>query len=347
MSWLPLVGHEVPLAMLRNAAGRGRLGQAYLFVGPDGIGKRRFARHVAQGLLCEARKPETLDPCGKCPACVQVEVLTHPDYFEIGKPEDKNQLPIETIQQLCANLSLRPARGCRKIAVVDDADLLNDESANCFLKTLEEPPPGSVLILLGTSAETQLTTIVSRCQVLAFQPLTEVQVATLLSQLEPPTDAAEANRLAGWSGGSVALARQLSAPEWNQMRRDLVAGLASVPIDALQLTAKIGTFIEAAGKESAAKRQRGKQIVALAIEFFRKALHGRSLGLNPESEFESAAANLAGRLNVQTLLDLLERCMKADYHLGRFLNQPLVVDCWMDDLSQISAGVYQPVLGGR
>ncbi len=75
------------------------------------------------------------------------------------------------IRELCDQFALKPARGLRKVAILDDADDLNEEASNAFLKTLEEPPPGAVLILIGTSAELQLETIVSRCQVVRFDPL--------------------------------------------------------------------------------------------------------------------------------------------------------------------------------
>ena len=84
------------------------------------------------------------------------------------------------IRDLCDQFALKPARGSRKVAILDDADDLNDEAANAFLKTLEEPPPGAVLILIGTSPELQLETIVSRCQVVRFDPLPDAEIAALL-----------------------------------------------------------------------------------------------------------------------------------------------------------------------
>ena len=99
-------------------------------------------RKLAQALLCETRGEEELDPCGNCPGCIQVEAGTHPDFHEAGKPEDKHELPISVIRDLCDQFGVKPARGSHKVAILDDADDLNDEAANAFLKTLEEPPPG-------------------------------------------------------------------------------------------------------------------------------------------------------------------------------------------------------------
>src|SRR5205823_11168941 len=133
--------------------------------------------------------------CDECAACKLVDAGTHPDFFQSARPEDKLELPIETMRQLCLDLGLKPARGSRKIAIVDDADDLNEESANCFLKTLEEPPPGSMLILIGTNADRQLPTIRSRCQVIPFMPLPEPVVATLL-EADGEIEAAQIPRLA-------------------------------------------------------------------------------------------------------------------------------------------------------
>ena len=115
-------------------------------------------------MLCETRPEAELDPCGDCPAVVQVEAGTHPDFYEAGKPEDKHELPISVIRELCDQFALKPARGMHRVAILNDADDLNDEAANAFLKTLEEPPAGAVLILIGTSAELQKETIISRTQ---------------------------------------------------------------------------------------------------------------------------------------------------------------------------------------
>src|SRR5262249_33835338 len=103
-------------------------------------------------------------------------------------------------RDLCEHFALKPARGMRKVAILDDADDLNEEAANAFLKTLEEPPPGAVLILIGTSVEVQLQTIVSRCQVVRFDPLSASDVAELLLEQGVALDAGDARRRAGGAG---------------------------------------------------------------------------------------------------------------------------------------------------
>src|SRR3972149_2753601 len=261
MSWSSLLGHEQLIESFRASVRRGRLGHAYLFVGPEGIGKRQFAIGMAQGLLCEARDPLELDPCGVCTGCAQVASGAHPDLFMVGRPEDKNELPIEEIQNLCRDLSFKPARGGYKIAVVDDAADLNQASANCFLKTLEEPPPRSVLILIGTQPELQLPTIVSRCQVIRFAPLAEAQVKKILLQRGIVEDADRAERLAWMSGGSVRRAEELAEAGLWGFRRTLLDALSAPRLASVALAREMVSFAESAGTEGAARRRRARLVI--------------------------------------------------------------------------------------
>ena len=232
MSWQRIRGHEAVIQFFHNVVERGRLAHAYLFAGPEGIGKRRFALQLAKALLCEARPRARLESCGQCPACTQVEARSHPDFFFVQRPEENLEMPIRVMQELCQALGLKPARGLRKVAVVDDADDFNEESANCFLKTLEEPPPYSLLILIGTSADRQLPTIVSRCQVVRFQPLSQALVSELLAE-QGLTDPALVNRVARLSGGSMGQATALAEPSLWEFRRTLFQGLSRSPLESV------------------------------------------------------------------------------------------------------------------
>jgi len=157
MSWDRIRGHDEARQTFQTAWARARLGQAYLFVGPDGVGKRLFARELAKALLCE-HPPAPLTACDRCPSCAQVEAGTHPDVFTIRTPEGKHELPIDEMRAFCGRMAMKPSRGSRKVGIVEDADDFNDASANCFLKTLEEPPPGSLLILLATGSARRIWT---------------------------------------------------------------------------------------------------------------------------------------------------------------------------------------------
>ena len=97
MTWNGIDGHDDVADQFRLALGRGRLASSFLFVGPTGVGKHSFALKLAQALLCQTRAEETMDPCGMCPSCVQVDARTHPDLILVAKPKDKSFLPLELL----------------------------------------------------------------------------------------------------------------------------------------------------------------------------------------------------------------------------------------------------------
>lgn len=341
MPWGPVRGHDRVLEELRRGLTRGRFPHAFLFVGPEGVGKRAFARRLAQALLCERNDGASLDPCEVCPSCLQVAAGAHPDLLEVARPEDKHELPIRAIRELCLDLGLKPMNGARRVAIVDDADDLNDEAANAFLKTLEEPPPGSVLILIGTSAELQLDTIVSRCRVVRFDPLSAEDLAAVLLEQGVATDPSAAAHLAELAEGSVGRARGLADPELERFRRELIETLADPRgFDPPALTARLHAFIKEAGKERIDQRARARLLFGELARFFRGVLW-QTAGLAPPCPDEAdrqAAAALAGRLEPEAVFCLADRCLDAEYHLHRQVYLPILLDSFTSDLGRLIVG---------
>ena len=338
MPWGSIRGHDNVVELLRQSLGKGRLPHALLFVGPEGIGKHTFARRLAQTLLCERNPEQDLNPCGICPGCLQVKAGTHPDLVEIRKPDDKHELPIAIIRDLNHDLSLKPSRGARKVAILDDVDDLNDEAANAFLKTLEEPPPGSVLILIGTSAEVQLDTIVSRCRVVRFDPLSEQELTAVLLEAGVAATPEDASRLAQLGEGSVGRARGLADSTLNAFRRDLIDELAGPrPFDPSGLARKLEAFSKEAGKESIDQRNRAGLLMTELARFFRAVLW-ETAGLeapSPDPSDRRAAQALAERLEPEDVMILADRCLEADYQIGRKANLALILDSLCHDLAVV------------
>ena len=279
MSWDEVLHHEFAEHRFRTSVQSNRLASTYLFVGPAGIGKRTFALKLAEALLCESNPEFALEPCGTCPGCQQVKANTHPDLIQLSRPKDKAYIPVELFigdkehrrrEGLCHDIGLKPFRGGRKIAIIDDADFLNQEGANCLLKTLEEPPPKSLLILIGTSEKRQLKTIVSRSQVIRFEPLTNNEVLTILTDSPPEDETVSIESLAVASGGSVELAKLLAEPGVIEFRSQLMDQLASLDPGQDDFGQIVTSFVDSAGKDSAKKRTRLSLVGDFAISFFRR-----------------------------------------------------------------------------
>ncbi len=338
MSWDAIRGHEAPLQQFRREAKAGRLAHAYLFVGPDGIGKRRFAQTLAQARFCPRHTPQDLEPCGACPDCKQVLVGTHPDLIQAGRPEDKHDLPIAVVRQLIAELGLRPVRGRGKVAILDDADLLNAEAANALLKTLEEPPPDAILILVGTSAELQMETILSRCRVVRFEPLANDDVAAILIQRGQAESPEQAHDLASRSEGSVGRALGLADSDLQVFRRQLIDALTDLKgPDPSRIAADLEAHIKDSGKESVAQRARAGLLFGELARFFRATLW-QTAGLEPPSpdpQDRIAIDRIAQRLDPEDVLILADRCLQADYHVHRKIYMKIIVDALVTDLTQI------------
>lgn len=335
MPWTRIRGHDAVVQEFTQAFRRGRLGHAYLFTGPPGVGKRLFATELAKTILCANATPEKWEACGKCTSCTLMDAGTHPDLITARRPEDKNEVPIETVRELCRLLSLKPARGHGKVAILDDADDLNPYSANSFLKTLEEPPPDSVLILIGTRSDLQLPTIVSRCQVIHFAPLVDDVIADLL-RAQDIEDASLIKRAVRQSGGSPGQALALADAELWDFRRTLVQSLTAAKFDGTELARQWLEFIEKAGKESALQRRRANLTLRLLIDLLADALRlsASAPARGAEPEETAMLQKLADRLGPDVLHELVNRCLEADVQVDRYVQLVLVIEALTDAMAQ-------------
>lgn len=324
--WQTIKGHDAIVEQFRQTLAAGRLATTYLFVGPEGIGKRTFAWQLGKALLCTVHDAAILNPCGCCESCVLADAGTHPDLHLVERHAGTKFLKVEQFigpqerrnqEGLCHDISLRPMLGRRRMAIIDDADWFTPESANCLLKTLEEPPPGAVIILVGTSRSRQLPTILSRAQVVRFRPLPDDAVRDLILAGGLVQNPAAAEQLASRSQGSLALARQLVDEGLWQMRDRFVAQWQSGELDALRLAREVDEFINAAGKEADARRQR-----------FRQLLHLVAARLGESLRQLAAEGRLAG-----ATLAAIDRCLEAEEQLDRNANQSTLLESWIDDLT--------------
>ena len=207
-----IVGHEHAVDILRRTLLAQQVRHAYLFTGPQHIGKSLLARRFAQTLLCTGGPDPNAapqEPCNHCLACRKVLHGNHPDVHVITKARDKQFILIEQIRALQSDSARHTLEGRRNIFIIENAQDMNPQSANCILKTLEEPEPDVVLLLTVPDAGLLLPTIISRVQLVPMQLLTNLQIKNALVQqmdVEPKEaeliSALAAGRM-GWASEAV------------------------------------------------------------------------------------------------------------------------------------------------
>lgn len=348
MIWEKIRGHSAQVEMFRRSIGRGRMAHAYLFVGPDGIGKRLFAHALAQCLFCSRFDDSQLEACGECSSCRQMMAGSHPDYLTVGVPAGKKDLPIDLIagstdrrgrEGLCYELSLSPMSADRKIAVIDDATLMNDASANALLKTLEEPPTDSVLILIATDTDSLLPTIRSRCQLVRFAPLPTSDLAQLLSELEIAESQDEAKAMATLSDGSLAVARQLADPELRQLRTRLYDALARDPFDSLAVAEELLAGLDRLGGDAQNRRTNALWLIHFSLLFFNAAVRQLSAGtekapIEQVQRFCERFQSLSPA-NVEQIMELFDRAALASEQINHMTPVPLCLQALFDDMGRM------------
>ena len=222
-----ILGQERVLGYLKAALSRGRLAHAYLFLGPEGVGKESVARALAAALNC-AEPQEDGDACGLCPSCKRLAAGTNPDFLVI-RPTSRDRPPkvkIDQIRELRRVTAYPPVAGGWRVALIKPGDQMRDEAVNALLKTLEEPPAQHLLILTAGVEADLFPTIVSRCQKLAFTPLPYPVIAEELQRrgLSP----SQANLLAALSGGSLGRALALEPEEFFRQRQQVLVDLETL-----------------------------------------------------------------------------------------------------------------------
>lgn len=216
---LALPWHAGLWQQIEDTARSGRLGHALLLCGNAGVGKRRFAERLARALLCRTAPRagrSAFDACGNCPACHYFDAGTHPGYRRIAldTTDAKSSIPVDAVRDACAFLSMTSTDGSAKVLVIDRADDLNGSGLNAVLKTLEEPPANTHLILTSEAPGQLPATIRSRCQILRIPAPASTAVTTYLASRFPALGAEQRRAASRYAAGSpLGAAQLLETPE--------------------------------------------------------------------------------------------------------------------------------------
>jgi DNA polymerase III subunit delta' len=248
MTFEDIIGQEKAVARLKNYADTRALDGTYLFTGPSGVGKALTALAFAKAVNCLT---DGAYGCDECVSCRKIEKGSHPDIHVIdsaagqGEPdEDSSQIKISAIRAVQEDINYRPYEARKKVFIINNAHQLNLESANAFLKTLEEPPRDSLIILVTDRPSLLLPTVLSRCRVIKFYPLERSALEKILlghPDAGRDRDPAEAHFLAYFSEGSLGTALRLKSSGMYEEKNkviNLFCGLGSHDQDAVSLASR-------------------------------------------------------------------------------------------------------------
>ena len=226
MQFSEIKGQEQAIHILHRAIETQHIAHAYLFTGPEGVGKKKTALALAQYLNCTNKPPGSVQSCGICSSCIQAESGSQPDIIVLEP--DGNSIKIEQIRTLLSKVSLRNYDSAYKVIIINDAHLMTDQAANCLLKTLEEPTDNTVFLLITAQIQNLPITILSRCQQIQFHTLSPALIQELLQQ-QYPAQQSRIGLTAALAGGSMHTAEELLAnEELSQTRQDFYQLLAKL-----------------------------------------------------------------------------------------------------------------------
>ncbi len=376
------IKHQMPgQRTLQRAMARNRIPHAYIFHGPEGVGKEMLAAGLAQLLLCESPITQTLDAarktdepvldaeqlrmgCGTCHDCRLVAAGTHPDlhlvyrqlHREHPEPDVRKRkgltVGIDVIRHfLIAPAGLMSAQGRAKVFILREADLLEGPAQNALLKTLEEPPPNTFIILLVSVLDQMLPTTLSRCQSVPLGPLPTSFVEARLATLRPDCPEDHRTWYARACDGSLGRAVRWADDNVYDVNEQIVHSLIQSRPDQLPMTVKSWTEAsKSLGKdfrkrdpemtEAEATRRGFRTLFQLAAIWFADVLKV-SVGSSAEpanTAFAQALSKCAEEIDPAQAAAAIRRIAEAEYHLRRYLNTQVAVESLVGELSHVLRG---------
>ncbi len=361
MPFQDLRGHRLLLGLLSSAVARNAVPQSLLFTGPDGVGKRLTALALAQSVNCTkhlsvrvgappptpatarfARRDDRLygvesdgygraesalaaaDGCGDCNSCRKIARGVHPDVLLI-EPGDSGSIKTEEVRDAIGRSAYRPFEGHRRVTIIDQAEALVPNAQDALLKTLEEPPPGSIFVLVTARPDALLPTIGSRCYRLRFGRLAEAEVAAILRERhgwsEPEALAGAA--LADGSVGAALDARTEDAAEARESAVELLRGVAPAKATAMDRLEQAKALAGGAERDEVARRLRA---AASMLRDMRVLAAGASPRILANADLRDELAALTGSYDAERGLEAFSAVDAALEALGRNVGPKVVAD---------------------
>lgn len=314
MTFEQILGHQQQIEILQRALKGRRLAHAYLFEGPEGVGKQLVALALVRAIFCSEGTG-----CGSCVACRKVDHHNHPD-LHLLEP-DGATIKIEQIRALQKELSYRPLEGSKKICIIDSADKMNPAAGNALLKTLEEPSGEALIILLSSHPEKLLSTIRSRSQRLTFHRLSQELIKSVLLQ-QPDMDATSAHILSALADGSFKKTLGKDHELYLDFRIDLLKGISKLAAD--RVTPLFGF-----AQELSNRKEQLQEILEIIQLFYRDLLLYRNQARTDQLVNVDLIENIrqaADSMTTAQLLKKLEALANTRYLLERNINRQLAIE---------------------
>lgn len=325
MSLSRIIGHSRAIELLRRAVARDRVPQSLIFAGPEGVGKCTIATALAQAVNCPQARDG--DACGTCSTCRRIAAGTLSDVVVLDKG-DEASIKIDALRErVLQPVGYRPFEGRRRVFIIDPADELTEQGQDALLKTLEEPPPSAILILVTAYPDQLFRTIQSRCRRIRFGPLSQEEVVRVLTEVEG-IDRERAVRLAVVSGGSVARALASDEDDFVGDRQAAVALLHAASGRRLSARLKAAEAFARIEKKRRA-RDAGFERLAILSSLLRDLMvRGAGGGTIYNLDLRADLEKLTGDYPIQRLLDGFAIVQQAQEFIDRNASPKLVAD-WL------------------
>jgi DNA polymerase-3 subunit delta' len=356
MSLKEIFCQDKAISILQRAFAADKMSHAYIFAGPEGVGKFKTAREWAKMLLCKNPIVENdfADSCSSCQSCRLFEAGSHPDFNLVYKElleftEDGKgkttpvDLPIDVIREfLIKKVSNRPALSARKVFLVSESERLNASSQNAMLKVLEEPPEYCSIILLCTRMERLLATTKSRCRTIRFAPIEQEKIIGKLKEMG--IDGKKAGYFARMAQGSLGQACQwaeleLADANLYQTKKQLLSSLSSYEYaDALELAqwlldeskkiAAVWTDLHKTTSKTDINRRAAKSLVQIIISALHDAMKLNLAGPQTFINFDQKEQikTLAGRFDCERSAEKIADCYKTLHWIESAVNEKLIFE---------------------
>ena len=328
--------HEPVLAQLRGAFAAKRLPHALLVQGADGLGKREFAAWLSAAVLCE-NPLETLQFCGQCTSCKLITAHTHPDLMWVAPEEDKQQISVDQVRAASERLSKTSFRRGYKIAVIEPAHQMTHSAANSVLKTLEEPPAESLLILLTSRPSTLPATVRSRCQKVTIQ---RPSAPAALDWLKTETGSAIEPAILEFTGGAPLRALEFANGRFADLDADMQRAMSQL----LSGQSDVTEIATRWGKDGLVERLVWLDLWLMSIA---RGAIGGSADLVTFPARHAHLPTLPQALNISDIYSMVDRARMLKAQLSRTaLQRELAIESWLVSLLQTVAAA-QPLAANQ